>query len=467
MPAAITDGSLNLGHVFLISALAKAAPRQIAAAFRQPVKSALQGVPQREERPMTLMAIETVTALICSGSIFGNPGTNDDWSEWVKPLLTGALNAAPLDFGDVWAAALRYCVHCLSKTSKAGFNQLLDLLGDSMEVDGTPALPHNLESEMRAFLKKLVQYMQVGAQVIAAVEGHSNQDTDKAPEAPPQNGRNLLENVEIARLGTGLQVINQSLRGGEGVCVRAMRGTLLQMLPSLLKVQEMAAPELQPLALEAKSAAAVLKFLPVATQQIPEVLAAVEETSQHEQWPVRAAALVYAQYFWFRHMFQMTSAQSRAVQQMVVRLMRDKKLEVQELAADTLSGMLKGLSEADFHAIRSDLLAQMAQAFPKGMQRKAAAKDAVTVTERHAVVLGLKAFVLCTPYDVPQWLPEVLMALVRAATQPAPIKTTIRKTLGEFKRTHEQAGLSEVKRLLTEDQWEAVQGIASPASYYA
>lgn len=57
----------------------------------------------------------------------------------------------------------------------------------------------------------------------------------------------------------------------------------------------MAAPELQPLALEAKSAAAVLKYLPVRTEQIPEVLAALEETSRHEQWPVRAAALVYAQ----------------------------------------------------------------------------------------------------------------------------------------------------------------------------
>lgn len=59
--------------------------------------------------------------------------------------------------------------------------------------------------------------------------------------------------------------------------------------------QEMAAPELQPLALEAKSAAAILKYLPVSTAQIPEVLTAVESISQHEQWPVRAAALIYAQ----------------------------------------------------------------------------------------------------------------------------------------------------------------------------
>ena len=52
--------------------------------------------------------------------------------------------------------------------------------------------------------------------------------------------------------------------------------------------------------------------------------------------------------------------------------------------------------------------------------------DGASISQKHAAVLGLKAFVLTSPYDVPSWLPEVLMALVRAAGQPAPIKTTVR-----------------------------------------
>lgn len=59
-------------------------------------------------------------------------------------------------------------------------------------------------------------------------------------------------------------------------------------------------------------------------------------------------------------------------------------------------------------------------------RRSAAGATEVSVTEKHAVVLGLKAFVLCTPYDVPLWLPEILLALVQASTQPPPIKTTVR-----------------------------------------
>ena len=41
-------------------------------------------------------------------------------------------------------------------------------------------------------------------------------------------------------------------------------------------------------------------------------------------------------------------------------------------------------------------------------------------------MLGLKAFVLAHPYDVPEWLPDLLLLLVRASSQPAPNKTTVR-----------------------------------------
>ena len=49
-----------------------------------------------------------------------------------------------------------------------------------------------------------------------------------------------------------------------------------------------------------------------------------------------------------------------------------------------------------------------------------------SLNEKHAALLGLRAFVLTSPYDVPPWLPDVLMALVKAAGEPAPIKKTVR-----------------------------------------
>ena len=42
-----------------------------------------------------------------------------------------------------------------------------------------------------------------------------------------------------------------------------------------------------------------------------------------------------------------------------------------------------------------------------------------------------------------------------------------RKALAEFKRTHEEAAMAEARRLLQPDQWDALQAVASPASYFA
>ena len=57
-----------------------------------------------------------------------------------------------------------------------------------------------------------------------------------------------------------------------------------------------------------------------------------------EPWAARAAGLVFAQYFWFRHCFLLTGQQGQLVQQLVVTMLSDKKLEVQDLAASSLSG---------------------------------------------------------------------------------------------------------------------------------
>jgi hypothetical protein len=42
-----------------------------------------------------------------------------------------------------------------------------------------------------------------------------------------------------------------------------------------------------------------------------------------------------------------------------------------------------------------------------------------------------------------------------------------RKALAEFRRTHEEAALAEAKRALEPDQWDALQSVSSPASYFA
>ncbi len=54
-------------------------------------------------------------------------------------------------------------------------------------------------------------------------------------------------------------------------------------------------------------------------------------------------------------------------------------------------------------------------------QQQQQQQGAAFLLEAQAVVQGLKAFVLSAPYDVPGWMPQVLMALVAAANSRNPL----------------------------------------------
>lgn len=100
-----------------------------------------------------------------------------------------------------------------------------------------------------------------------------------------------------------------------------------------------------------------------------------------------------------------------------------------------VTGLLKGMEESKTASLRAAFLADVERLLPAKRGRKrmvpgplpplpgtAAAAPGPSLARRHAAVQGLRAFVLSSPYDVPAWLPGVLMALVRLAGEPAPIR---------------------------------------------
>lgn len=276
----------------------------------------------------------------------------------------------------------------------------------------------------------------------------------------------------VAHVSFTVQMMVQALTGGEGP---GLSPWLARMLRSLLRLQEVIPSELQFVAMEARKALVCFKYLPLPAPLVAPVLDTLETAAAAELWPERASALLFAQYFWFRHTFLLGPGGTRRVLALVRRMLEDAKLEVREMAATTLSGLVKGLPPAEAAALRESFIQRSRQLFPTTKRRRTGSASAATavppgegatLAQRHAVVLGLKAFVLSTPYDVPAWLPDVLMALVRLAPEPPPLRTSVTKTLAEFRRTHEEAGLSEVRELLTPEQWEAIRDVASPASYF-
>jgi proteasome activator subunit 4 len=150
--------------------------------------------------------------------------------------------------------------------------------------------------------------------------------------------------------------------------------------------------------------------------------------------------------------------------------LQDPKVEVRSLATATLSGIIKALPPTDNEALRTSFVTAVPRLFSSssqdgskasGRKRSAAAAAAAApaaggasaplrgvpvvaaaaaaggssggqpplpqqqgagfLTEAQAVVQGLKAFVLSAPYDVPGWMPQVLMALVTAANSRNPL----------------------------------------------
>ncbi|KAL6772361.1 hypothetical protein ACKKBG_A29920 [Auxenochlorella protothecoides x Auxenochlorella symbiontica] len=281
----------------------------------------------------------------------------------------------------------------------------------------------------------------------------------------------------LTRVAYCVEFVAQAIQGGEGTVLLPW---LVRLLPGMLKIQRLIPSELQAVSMAARKAVSLLKYLPLMQPAlVKSVLATLVQACGAELWPERASALVYLQYFWFRHVFLLGTAGTAALVTAVVERLSDAKLEVRDLAAATLSGLLKGMEESKTASLRAAFLADVERLLPAKRGRKrmvpgplpplpgtAAAAPGPSLARRHAAVQGLRAFVLSSPYDVPAWLPGVLMALVRLAGEPAPIRVTVTKTLAEFRRTHEEAGLSEVRDQLTSEQWEAIRDVAHPAPYF-
>jgi len=104
------------------------------------------------------------------------------------------------------------------------------------------------------------------------------------------------------------------------------------------------------------------------------------------------------------------------------------------------------------------------------VQQKSSAKNedktAKKMVLRHSGVLGLCAFVNAYPYDIPEFIPDILMFLSGYIHEVQPIAATIKKTLQDFKRTH-QDNWQDHKLKFSEDQLAVLTDILVSPSYYA
>jgi proteasome activator subunit 4 len=84
----------------------------------------------------------------------------------------------------------------------------------------------------------------------------------------------------------------------------------------------------------------------------------------------------------------------------------------------------------------------------------------------HFGVLGLSALILSVPYRLPPWIPEAMVLLAEHVNDPEPVRSTIQKTINEFRRTHQDTWHVD-RHQFTDEQLQIFSGLLTSPSYYA
>ncbi|XP_030051703.1 proteasome activator complex subunit 4 isoform X1 [Microcaecilia unicolor] len=247
----------------------------------------------------------------------------------------------------------------------------------------------------------------------------------------------------------------------------------IQLLPLLFKIAPVENDNnYDELKRDAKMCLSLMSQGLLYSQQVPLVLEVLKQTARSGSWHARYTVLTYLQTMVFYNLFIFLHNEEvvKDIRWLVVKLLEDEQLEVREMAATTLSGLL----QCNFLTMDNPMQIYFEQLcktrLPKKRKRDlGAVVDTIPcadLVKRHAGVLGLSACILSSPYDVPTWMPQLLMDLSPHLNDPQPIEMTVKKTLSNFRRTHHD-NWQEHKQQFTDDQLLVLTDLLVSPCYYA
>jgi proteasome activator subunit 4 len=252
------------------------------------------------------------------------------------------------------------------------------------------------------------------------------------------------------------------------------------------------------------SAASMLRYIgnaPFAPELVPGMVDAIEKIrTERRLWHHRLRIMMVIQVFYYRQLFVLSKQDRTRLFNVVILLLNDVQLEVREAASATLSGMVQctkfdeknlvlpllqqfrtgilmnPMPKKRIQGSRSGISTPQANGIntpprsgfstPNDLDNLRLNKDSETLIRRHAAVLGLSSIISAFPYEVPEWMPSTLAFLAnKASGDRGMISMSVKKTLGDFKKTHQDTWLMDQK-LFNEDELEALEGVFS-SNYFA
>jgi proteasome activator subunit 4 len=195
------------------------------------------------------------------------------------------------------------------------------------------------------------------------------------------------------------------------------------------------------------------------------ILEAIFEAIQTSpSWRVRLKALPLVQVFYFRHIPLISEFKIVEMLEVLCRCLDDEVVEVREMAALTLSGILRLSPRRSVLILKDRFLRLLKNSHIPARQDPIYNK---AIRQRHAAILGICALVDSYPYTVEKWMPELLTNVLAEHTyDPIPISTTVRQCAGNFKKTHQDTW-HEDSKCFNESQLAALSALLTGSSYYA
>lgn len=178
----------------------------------------------------------------------------------------------------------------------------------------------------------------------------------------------------------------------------------------------------------------VLKIYPNFLQdpiQLENILHTLSELCQNStsesNWHVKTRVLPVIQVLYFRHLYLLSAKSKKEVMDLLYILIRDSQVEVRKLASITLSGLVQCSERKEIES----MIVRFRKLVSESHMPKRKSSEPVTPSysdllgKRHAGILGLCSLVLAFPYDVPEWMPNILVELAQCASGPSPISVNL------------------------------------------
>ena len=201
---------------------------------------------------------------------------------------------------------------------------------------------------------------------------------------------------------------------------------------------------------------------------LEKILPELKSLSSHSSWHLRLAIHPFLQIGTFNVRMHLSESQYLSVVDVAVSFLSDSQVEVRESATTVLTSLLTGYSHLSHkHLAQFSKLSSLP--IPRVTRKSSATSNneelKKNIVPRHAGVLGMCAVVLSSPYTVPDHLPKLLVQLGAHINDPYPIVESVKKTISDFFKSH-QDNWEQHEKHFTEEQLSSVNELKQGTRNY-